>query len=225
MKFNFNFYILLGVDNNFTEDELKKAYRKLAKKYHSDIPDTGNEDIIKKLNTAYSILKDPEKRILYDLGKWDDLEPESEINLTEAEQNIVSLLCSNLDSLDDMVGHEILKMIMVDIVSDLKKEVSDYDKKIFELEGSMDFLSKLKNTISFKGEKTKHNLINMAIEQSISLKEGGIQDIRDQIILAKEMLNIMDDFRKKPKLLSHLSDLRGASKYKAIPEFPPCWEK
>ena len=62
-------YEILGVNKNATDDELKKAYKKLAKKYHPDLnPDDkkGAEQKMKELNAAYDILKDPQKRAQYD---------------------------------------------------------------------------------------------------------------------------------------------------------------
>ena len=62
-------YEILGVNKNATDDELKKAYNKLARKYHPDLhPDDkkGAEEKMKEINAAYAILKDPEKRARYD---------------------------------------------------------------------------------------------------------------------------------------------------------------
>ena len=62
-------YEILGVNKNATDDELKKAYKKLAKKYHPDLnrdDPKAAEAKMKEINVAYDILKDPQKRAQYD---------------------------------------------------------------------------------------------------------------------------------------------------------------
>ncbi|MDX1796726.1 MAG: DnaJ C-terminal domain-containing protein [Hydrogenovibrio sp.] len=60
-----DYYEILGVDRSATEAEIKKAYRKLAGKYHPDKP-SGDESKFKELSEAYEVLGDKEKRQMYD---------------------------------------------------------------------------------------------------------------------------------------------------------------
>ena len=59
-----NYYELLGVKKDATADEIKKAFRKLARKHHPDAG--GDEEKFKQINEAYEVLSDTEKRTQYD---------------------------------------------------------------------------------------------------------------------------------------------------------------
>src|ERR1700694_5157129 len=60
-------YEILGVARTATPDEIKKAYRKLARQYHPDVnKDAGADDLFKELNAAYEILSDEDTRARYD---------------------------------------------------------------------------------------------------------------------------------------------------------------
>ena len=62
-----DYYEVLGVTKQSTDAEIKKAYRKLAKKYHPDInKEADAEAKFKEINEAYEVLSDPQKKATYD---------------------------------------------------------------------------------------------------------------------------------------------------------------
>jgi molecular chaperone DnaJ len=64
-----DYYKVLGVDRKASQEEIKKAYRKLARRYHPDTNKAaGAEDRFKEISEAYDVLGDPEKRKSYDRG-------------------------------------------------------------------------------------------------------------------------------------------------------------
>ena len=59
-----SYYDILGVKKSASADEIKKAFRKLARKHHPDAG--GDEETFKEINEAYEVLSDPEKKKQYD---------------------------------------------------------------------------------------------------------------------------------------------------------------
>jgi curved DNA-binding protein len=74
-----DYYAVLGVPSNAAEEDIKKAFRKLARQYHPDVAKdkVAAEEKFKEINEAYEVLGDPEKRKKYDrLGaNWNNPEP------------------------------------------------------------------------------------------------------------------------------------------------------
>ena len=68
-----DYYEVLGLQKGASDDEIKKAYRSLAKKYHPDInKEPGAEEKFKEINEAYDTLSDPDKKARYDQYGFDD---------------------------------------------------------------------------------------------------------------------------------------------------------
>lgn len=65
-----NYYDILQVNKNASPEVIEKVYKLLAKKYHPDLQDLENkqqsEEILKKINEAYEVLSNPEKKAIYD---------------------------------------------------------------------------------------------------------------------------------------------------------------
>ena len=64
-----DYYALLGVSRDASPEDIKKAYRRLARELHPDVnPDPEHQEKFKAVTAAYEVLSDPEKRQMYDLG-------------------------------------------------------------------------------------------------------------------------------------------------------------
>src|SRR5258708_36295089 len=75
-----DFYKVLGVKRDAKPEEIKKAYRRLARKYHPDVNrgDKGAQDRFKQMSEAFDVLSDPKKRTVYDrFGQHSDNLPDA----------------------------------------------------------------------------------------------------------------------------------------------------
>src|SRR5215468_4242212 len=69
MSVTTDYYAVLGVRRDADADEIKKAYRRLARELHPDVnPDPQTQERFKEITQAYEVLSDPNKRQMYDLG-------------------------------------------------------------------------------------------------------------------------------------------------------------
>lgn len=86
-----NYYEILEVSVNASKEVIKNAYRALIKKYHLDSY-TGNkqyaEEMIKKINEAYEILSDENKRLLYDYDEGFKIDPNASVDEIIKDDNI-----------------------------------------------------------------------------------------------------------------------------------------
>ena len=126
MKTKRDCYEILGVSRNATASEIKKAYRKLAKKYHPDtnVGNTQAEERFKEATEAYEILSDEKKRSMYDqfgYGAFDSSGPGSQ-NAQGSHRR---------EAIGSTISQEMIWEIFSGIFSEMVLGAEDFTKVIF----------------------------------------------------------------------------------------------
>ena len=191
----FNPYDILGVKKNSSEEEIKKAYKDLAKIWHPD-KDTGNKDRFQSINDAYECLVDKEKRKWYDeFGYIKNSKEEKEFDTALEKISVLSTnIYLNLKTQNKSFGNidfvkELLKICRQDIIT-LDKQIDELEKIKPNL---LEFLNLTKNKLKKKksGKIVPAILINkiqVGYEQ-ISERIKNFEQEKDKVFLLMDIVN------------------------------------
>lgn len=134
-----NYYQLLGVDYHASENDIKLAYRNLARKYHPDINNSKNAALIlASVNEAYNVLSNPQKRRNYDLYKLKEYPQVNKYdkNIQDIYKKIIALRKSTVqmnkfrldkqaifNSLQTILNHENIEVIKASDENQIKQNL------------------------------------------------------------------------------------------------------
>jgi curved DNA-binding protein len=168
-----DYYKTMGVERNATQDEIKRAYRKLARKFHPDVSkEVDSEERFKDVGEAYEVLKDPEKRAAYDqLGSdwragqdfqpppnWDSGFEFSGSGFTDADQAAYSDFFSSLFS--QHFGEDHHAKVLIDLEDAYRGATRSITLQTPQLDGSGHLVNK-QHTLNVKipqGVKQKQRI-------------------------------------------------------------------
>lgn len=196
-----NPYVVLGVNENASYQDIRKAYRKLSKEIHPDI-DKGNEnssDDFVELNKAWNILKDPIKRKVWDERGVDDSV------IKQSIYNDIHGMFFNLVLMEKDI-HEI--DIIERILNDIDKNIIEAKNKIPNLDADIEKLKKLEGKIKLKDkDDNQDNIFKQLIAARIAQIEGEKKfwiELPDNLMKIMEVVNqyecIMGNEDKKPTI-------------------------
>jgi molecular chaperone DnaJ len=185
-----NYYEVLGVSHEASDEDIKKAYRKLVFEYHPDRnPHKKDADErIREINVAYEIVGDPDKRKSYDRLSWGD-EP-------RAEKIDPSVILEEMErKLFDEGRKELFAILMKD-VKRVKEELTFVRERVVAEQGYDSFLEHvviarasaiMGDFVTEEMEGRKQRLVEVAVEMMLSQgvtkrgDEGGIRALRNRL--------------------------------------------
>ncbi|SRR6266404_4320243 len=180
-------YSQLGVTHNASPDEIKQAYRKLAKKFHPDHDNTTENDFI-KINKTYLILSNPEKRSKYDRdGTIDD----ESVNNQQAQ--ILEIIAQPLrEALQIVVmqGEEI--DILAHVRKNIQARIIECQFHIKQGEGYIKTLEKIASKFSVKDNKPNH--ITKIIFSQINDFRRNMENSNKTVANLQLALTMLDDY-------------------------------
>jgi molecular chaperone DnaJ len=185
-----DYYRVLGVSREASDDEIKKAYRKLVFQHHPDRnpESTTADEKIREINAAYEIVGDAEKRRSYDRLFWGD-EPRADI----VDPGVV------LDEMEKKLFDEGRKELFALLMKDVKRvkvELAIIRERTVEEQGYDSFLETvvaarasevLSEFVTDEMEARKQRLIEVATDMMVSQgvakrgDEGGIRSLRNRL--------------------------------------------
>jgi molecular chaperone DnaJ len=186
-----DFYRVLGVSRDASDDAIKKAYRKLVFQHHPDRnPDSAQaEGKIRELNAAYEVIGDPEKRRTYDRLTWGD----------ETERDEAADPAVIFDEMEKKLFDEGRKEVFAVLMKDVKRikaelavirerTVADQGYDTFKEEIIQERASEvMEELVTAEMEGRKQRLVEVATEMLLSQgvvkrdEKGGIRSLRGQL--------------------------------------------
>lgn len=181
-------YKILGINKAASQDEIKQAFRTKSKDLH---PDAGSKDdsAFKELSRAYSILKSPDKRKIYDKTGDETKANTNNDLLGIAIQKVISLIDEIISKEQDPTEIDLIMVAENHIDTFISKSKQNIDK----LKSAIEMQKKIRKRFKFKSNPKilMDDVIKNSFDEKIKNCKRQIEDIKFQIKIAKVAKNIL----------------------------------
>lgn len=180
-----DYYEILGVTKTATQEEIKKAYRKLAKELHPDRnPDEAER--MSEVNQAYDCLGDEEKRENYDAYG----NAKGEIILSDPERMATQYFTQ-------FIGQHSLEMCIRASRGACISSINEEANRILLMEEAKRDAEKRRQGIKFMGKG--HNLLELILDQAVGAADKRIQQSQERIELLNATKSILEEYSSDSK--------------------------
>jgi curved DNA-binding protein CbpA len=178
-----DFYEILGIAKDATQEEIKKKYRKLSKEHH---PDKGGDGkLFAEITEAYQVLSDPDKRAAYDRGEYVS-------NERNPEELARMRLAALFDSAISGTYFEEAKRrdIITDLKAALKKTKKTAERDVKALRDRIKVLGEISKRLSGKDD-----LLNQVVDNNKRSVHRAIEGTKAEIEQLKLLIELCDDYK------------------------------
>jgi len=182
-------YAVLGIDHSATSEQIKKAYKKLANKYHPD--KGGDEEMFKRINQAYETLIDPVKRQSYDItGIYEGTDA---VHVKSARESIELAVFNIINQNEANIEY-------IDIVQTIKQNIHN---DLIANKQAEDKINKLIARLNKNKERATGSLVISAFDKQIRAQQDALTqaDNNKKVLdIAGKLINSCKyKFDEKPK--------------------------
>lgn len=185
-------YDILNVDKKASPDEIKKAYRKLASKYHPDKGADSDEEKFKVICAAYGILSDPGKRERYDRGESAEniRKPEKTIE-DQAIDRILSVFLGVVENSAEVKSKDLVK----EISKFMGKAISQFESERKTQTTHKEKFERIISKIVRKDGQENENFFVSACRSQISASNREIEKLDKEILIVKKAIEIVNFYK------------------------------
>jgi len=185
---NKDLYSRLDVDEKATREQIKKAYRKKAKKMHPDVGGSNEEFAL--ITEAFAVLYNNHRRAEYDrMGSFNDVPEERRI-----KEAAVTNLCSLFKGVVDENGKKVLSSDVITIMkSFVSTVIGEHKSGIENLNKKKELYKNILKRIMYVGDE--FDALSSIVEEDLKSIEFAINNLMFDIKVSGKILEILDDYK------------------------------